>query len=37
MAPAIPTLIENRVGIFTTNSQAFSMTGDSDNRSPPKT
>ena len=37
MAPAMPTLMENRVGIFTTNSQAFSTWGDSENRSAPKT
>ena len=37
MAPAMPTLIEKRVGIFTTNSQAASIWGDSEKRSAPKT
>src|SRR5437016_5232202 len=36
MAPAMPTLMEKRVGIFTTCSQRASIAGDGELRSPPE-
>jgi hypothetical protein len=37
MAPAIPTFMENLVGIFTTWAQRASIAGESENRSDPNT